>query len=210
MLGDQTLPDTSRLPPPSQVSATVGCVRLFLASPRMRLQDANLKIFSEKCSSLTSVAVIRDFPKALQSDDYDTILEACLAGIRNCVNLRACTWTRHGSLTSAVLGTLASCSRLEELEINGEHAGYYDPTILPQFSHLRKLSLIMPSAAVANMLLPWTRNIKDTLRHLSVICKASQCHIPSWDPSVLTRLRHSHPPESMTVFSTTLHNTQRI
>ncbi|KAI0708567.1 hypothetical protein C8Q76DRAFT_626883 [Earliella scabrosa] len=116
---------------------------------------------------------IRDFPKALQSEEYDQISEACLAGIRNCINLRACTWTRHGSLTSSVLETLAECSRLQELEINGENTGFYDPRILPRFSHLRKLSLIMPSAAVANILLPWTRNTGSTLQHLSIICKAS-------------------------------------
>ena len=117
--------------------------------------------------------VIRDFPKALQSDDYDVIVDACLSGIRNCVNLQACTWTRHGSLTSSVLQTLATCSRLQELEINGEHAGYYDPDILPRFSHLRKLSLIMPSVVVSHVLVPWMQNTGETLRHLSVICKAS-------------------------------------
>ena len=117
--------------------------------------------------------VIRDFPKALQSDDHDLILEHCLAGIRNCHNLRACTWTRHGSLTSSVLETLADSARLQELEINGENTGFYDPKILPRFSHLRKLSLIMPSAAVISVLLAWTRNTSQTLNHLSVICKAS-------------------------------------
>ena len=117
--------------------------------------------------------VIRDFPKALQSDDHDLILEHCLAGIRNCHNLRACTWTRHGSLTSSVLETLADSARLQELEINGENTGFYDPEILPRFSHLRKLSLIMPSAAVISALLSWTRNTSQTLNHLSVICKAS-------------------------------------
>ncbi|KAM5546113.1 hypothetical protein V8D89_000239 [Ganoderma adspersum] len=124
-------------------------------------------------AKLVQQLVIRDFPKALQSEDHDTILEHCLAGVRNCVHLRACTWTRHGSLTSPVLETLADCSRLQELEINGENAGYYDPRILPRFSHLRKLSLIMPSTAVISVLLPWARNTGQTLNHLSVICKSS-------------------------------------
>ncbi|KAI0719750.1 hypothetical protein C8T65DRAFT_33830 [Cerioporus squamosus] len=117
--------------------------------------------------------VIRDFPKALQSEDHDQILDACLAGLRNCVNLRACTWTRHGSLTSSVLETLAQCSRLRELEINGENAGFYDPTVLPQFSHLRKLTLIMPSAPVVANLSPWIMATGSTLQHLSIICKSS-------------------------------------
>ena len=122
---------------------------------------------------LVSLA-IRDFPKALQSDDYDIMLEVCLGGIMNCVNLRSCTWTRHGSLTSSILETLVGCTRIESLEINGEHSGYYDPRILPQFSRLRKLSLIMPSAAVTGMLLPWLQNTSETLRYLSIICKASK------------------------------------
>ncbi len=122
---------------------------------------------------MTRRSAIRDFPKALQSEDHDQILDACLAGIRNCINLRACTWTRHGSLTSPVLETLAECARLRELEINGENAGYYDPTILPRFSHLRKLTLIMPSAPVVANLLPWIAATGSTLQHLSIICKAS-------------------------------------
>ncbi|TBU47149.1 hypothetical protein BD309DRAFT_1057210 [Dichomitus squalens] len=120
-----------------------------------------------------SATVIRDFPKALQSEDHDLILEHCLAGIRNCINLRACTWTRHGSLTSPVLETLVDCARLQELEINGENSGFYDPGILPRFSHLRKLALIMPSAAVIGILSHWTRNTSQTLNHLGVICKSS-------------------------------------
>ncbi|RPD61821.1 hypothetical protein L226DRAFT_552408 [Lentinus tigrinus ALCF2SS1-7] len=117
--------------------------------------------------------VIRDFPKALQSEDHDQILDACLAGLRNCINLRSCTWTRHGSLTSSVLETLVQCKSLWELEINGENASFYDPAILPQFCHLQKLTLIMPSASVVANLLPWAKNTGSTLRHLSIICKSS-------------------------------------
>ncbi|KAH9924988.1 uncharacterized protein BXZ73DRAFT_91166 [Epithele typhae] len=132
-----------------------------------------LLLFSFPPPSAMTSSAIRDFPKALQTEDYDLVLAACLDGIRNCVNLRACTWTRHGSLTSSVLSTLVECSRLQELEINGEHAGFYDPAILPRFTHLRKLSLIMPSAAVASMLLPWCKNTSGTLQYLSVICQSS-------------------------------------
>ncbi|OSD01016.1 hypothetical protein PYCCODRAFT_1370033 [Trametes coccinea BRFM310] len=124
-------------------------------------------------AQLVQRLVIRDFPKALQSEDHDTILELCLNGIRNCVNLKACTWTRHGSLTSRVLETLVECPRLSELEVNGQHNNYYDPRILPQFTHLRKLSLIMPSGAVINILPSWTQNAQETLQYLSLICKAS-------------------------------------
>ncbi|KAI0357708.1 hypothetical protein OH77DRAFT_1494614 [Trametes cingulata] len=124
-------------------------------------------------AKLVQQLVIRDFPKALQSEDHDMILELCLNGIRNCINLRACTWTRHGSLTSRVLETLVDCARLSELEVNGQHNNYYDPRILPKFTHLRKLSLIMPSGPVIDTLPSWTQNNRETLQYLSLICKSS-------------------------------------
>ncbi|KAI1787138.1 hypothetical protein LXA43DRAFT_1167597 [Ganoderma leucocontextum] len=142
-------------------------VRLVQKLPQYSLPEQE----SWNCSDMR--AVIRDFPKALQSEDHDTILEHCLAGIRNCIHLSACTWTRHGSLTSSALETLADFSRLQELEINGENTGYYDPRILPRFSHPRKPPLIMPSTAVIGVLLPWARNTSQSLNHLSVICKSS-------------------------------------
>ncbi|KAI0324544.1 hypothetical protein GY45DRAFT_1349369 [Cubamyces sp. BRFM 1775] len=117
--------------------------------------------------------VIRDFPKALQSEEHDMILDLCLNGIRNCTDLRACTWTRHGSLTTRVLETLVNCSKLCELEINGQHNNYYNPRILPQFTHLRKLSLIMPSGPVIATLPSWMHNTRETLQYLSLICKSS-------------------------------------
>ncbi len=117
--------------------------------------------------------VIRDFPKALQSEEHDTILSLCLQGVRHCANLRACTWTRHGSLTSRVLETLVDCSKLSELELNGQHNNFYDPSILPRFNHLRKLSLIMPSGLVVDILPSWMQNTKEALQYLSLICKAS-------------------------------------
>lgn len=117
--------------------------------------------------------VIRDFPKALQSSAQEDVMDSCLQGIKNCVNLQSCTWTRDGSLTSEMLETLLLSQQLEELEINGAHQGHYDPCILPRFTHLRRLSLIMPSNAVINMLPAWTQATGHTLRHLSVICKSS-------------------------------------
>ncbi|CCM00826.1 uncharacterized protein FIBRA_02868 [Fibroporia radiculosa] len=121
----------------------------------------------------SGVAVIRDFPKALQSSDYDNVLSICLQGIQNCVNLRSCTWTRDGSLTTEILEALLHCSHLEELEINGRYEGHYDPITLLGFTHLRRLSLIMPSARVIEMLPAWISVTGASLRHLSLICKSS-------------------------------------
>jgi hypothetical protein len=107
-------------------------------------------------------------------------------GLRNCTNLRSCTWTRDGSLTSDILlalanpfpppnGTLSSHSTsihaLRELEINGHHARFYDPKLLLQFKWLEKISLIMPTVKVIQVLEEWVEVVRDSLRSLNIICK---------------------------------------
>lgn len=127
--------------------------------------------------SIISTA-IRDFPKAVQSlVDHDELMKVCLQGLRNCVNLRSCSWTRDGSLTSAVLEELQRCSNLEELEING-HDKHYDHQLLTRFTHLRKISLIMPSMSVTDILPSWTRLTANSLRNLTLICKVSNLCLP--------------------------------
>lgn len=113
---------------------------------------------------------IRDFPKALSADRHSELLQVCAQGTTNCVNLRSCTWTRDGSLHSAVLESLSGCPHLHELEINGNDSGY-DPILLTQFSRLSKLSLIMPSAHVLDIFPAWISITGETLRSLTIICK---------------------------------------
>ncbi|OBZ76446.1 hypothetical protein A0H81_03102 [Grifola frondosa] len=60
-----------------------------------------------------------------------------------------------------------------ELEINGRHEGHYDPQILSRFTRLRKISLIMPSSSVIDVLPSWTRSTGNSLRNLTLICKSS-------------------------------------
>ncbi|KAF9238049.1 hypothetical protein BU15DRAFT_48001 [Melanogaster broomeanus] len=115
---------------------------------------------------------IRDFPKALSAADHFDLLQLCAKGIRNCVNLTSCTWTRDGSLHSAVLEALRDCPQLRELEING-NTSQYNPILLSQFSHLSKISLIMPSAQVLDIFPSWISVTGATLRSLMIICKAS-------------------------------------
>ncbi|KAG6380226.1 hypothetical protein JVT61DRAFT_8318 [Boletus reticuloceps] len=67
---------------------------------------------------------IRDFPKGLSAERHSELLQLCTEGIRNCVHLRSCTWTRDGSLHSCVLESLSSCPQLRELEINGNDSEY--------------------------------------------------------------------------------------
>ncbi|KAJ7594368.1 hypothetical protein C8J56DRAFT_435686 [Mycena floridula] len=118
------------------------------------------------------VMEIRHFPK---HGDLDLLHQQVLRGISNCLNLLACTWTRDGTLDSEILTALQSLPLLEILEINGHNTGasYYNPTLLPHFSRLRKLTLIMPSSPVVAVLSPWICNVRYSLRNLTLICKSS-------------------------------------
>ncbi|KAJ6471147.1 hypothetical protein C8R47DRAFT_1054609 [Mycena vitilis] len=113
---------------------------------------------------------IRDFPKSVDTDDLDRLV---LEGLRNCVSLWACTWTRDGALNSAILRVLQKSESLVELEINGHSDGHYDAGILAGFAHLRRVSLIMPSGDVVRQLPSWMARTGPQLRSLTLICKMS-------------------------------------
>ncbi|KAH0578581.1 hypothetical protein J132_02009 [Termitomyces sp. J132] len=113
---------------------------------------------------------IRDFPKATADD---RLVCTVLQGLRNCTNLRVCTWTRDGSLTSDILEALQISGVLTDLEINGRSEGNFNPTLLQNFTRLSRLSLIMPSNPVVQLLDPWISMTGSTLQSLNVICKAS-------------------------------------
>lgn len=115
------------------------------------------------------VVEIRDFPKSLLAHQYDELADVCLRGIANATNLRSCKWTRDGSMSSEVLQILLRSKGLEELEINGHH----DPSILKRFESLRKISLIMPSPSVIDVLPRWIRGLRNDLRSLNIICKVA-------------------------------------
>ncbi|KIK68548.1 hypothetical protein GYMLUDRAFT_68403 [Collybiopsis luxurians FD-317 M1] len=116
---------------------------------------------------------LRDFPKAFSSDDGVDILKVVTRGLRNCLNLRSCTWTRDGSLNSDILEALQSSQELRELEINGHDQGNYNPRLLLNFTNLHKISLIMPSPSVVATLHPWVQLTGSSLRSLTIICKSS-------------------------------------
>ncbi|KAF8635641.1 hypothetical protein AX15_000276 [Amanita polypyramis BW_CC] len=146
---------------------------------------------------------IRDFAKSLRlsaDDRANHVFDDVLLGLKNCVNLQCCVWTRDGSLTSEILQALLCSSanvepssgvdgvplecfcgemeRLEnrglrELEINGHDEGLYDRALLLGFVGLERMSLIMPSAGVVSLLPTWTSLNYNTLRRLTLICKAS-------------------------------------
>lgn len=132
-------------------------------------------VFIRCCNITSSIHVqpteLRDFPKALSSDDGIDILEMVTSGLKNCNNLHACTWTRDGSLNSEILEALQSSQGLRELEINGRNESHYDPQLLLHFTALRKISLIMPSSSVVSLMRPWLQITGDSLRSLTIICK---------------------------------------
>jgi hypothetical protein len=130
------------------------------------------------CRSPCHRAEIRDFPRGLKGDEREELFELCLRGLGNCTSLRACTWTRDGSLNSDVLRRLQACETLRSLTINGQHHGRYDPNILTQFSRLCELSIIMPSPVVLHTL---TRAEFGELESFSLICKAGLPAHPSAD-----------------------------
>lgn len=117
---------------------------------------------------------IRDYPKPFSWAEREDIRALCLQGIRNCVNLRSCTWTRDGSLSNDIISSLQDAPHLTELEING-HSGrwLFNAALLPGFKHLRKISLIMPDAHVLGVLPHWARETAGTLQHLTLICKSA-------------------------------------
>ncbi|KAG7451596.1 uncharacterized protein BT62DRAFT_942611 [Guyanagaster necrorhizus] len=119
-----------------------------------------------------SLVEIRDFPKALPHDGIN-ILEVVISAVRNCTNLRSCTWTRDGSLSSEILEAFLCSTELHELEINGHNDGNYDASILRSFSNLRRISLIMPSSSVVAMLPSWMSVTGNSLHSLTLICKSS-------------------------------------
>ncbi|KAG5643518.1 hypothetical protein DXG03_000710 [Asterophora parasitica] len=96
---------------------------------------------------LTSRPEIREFPKGISDDNLDTNV---LQGLRNCINLLACTWTRDGSLNSDVLKALQALDTLRELEINGRSEDNFNPKLLTGFTRVSRIGLIMPSAPVAS------------------------------------------------------------
>ena len=116
---------------------------------------------------------IRDFPKryGVSFPDEQSI-NTFTKGLENCVHLKACTWTRDGSLTSEILTCLARCPELTDITLNGGYSPHYEPMDLVQLLRPRKISLIMPSISVVRILPHWLRAIGQSLTSLSLIFKA--------------------------------------
>ncbi|KAF8510199.1 hypothetical protein BU17DRAFT_55597 [Hysterangium stoloniferum] len=139
---------------------------------------------------------LRDFPRAIYSTaSHESLTKSCITGLVHCRSLRSCTWTRDQTLSGEILEALSSCISLKELEINGHSTGTYDARLLLLFKSLTKISLIMPSAEVVDILPQWLMKNKETLTAFHVLCKSSSLitndRLAAMAP-YMTRLRHLH------------------
>ncbi|KAI9464140.1 hypothetical protein BJY52DRAFT_1115014 [Lactarius psammicola] len=137
--------------------------------------------------------VITAYPKAQDSFAYADFRDWCTRGLENCVQLRCCTWTRDGSLTSHILKSLGKCPELTEISINGLHFGLYEPGDLLQLLHLHKISLITPSMAILKFLPSWFQVTGKSLTSLALICKARQSPM-RYDKNITDTLLNSMSP----------------
>ncbi|PFH50858.1 hypothetical protein AMATHDRAFT_144018 [Amanita thiersii Skay4041] len=217
-------PILSHLPRPSQLATVCLVNKVFYQTATPNLYQ-RLTVFSWHKNAKTRVVQlfatlaacphlarhvrhleIREFPKILSitpDAQAQNVLHDVLQGLKNCANLRSCTWTRDGSLTSDILQALLCASSgtallpsntpgpssslpsvlstrprlvnhgLRELEINGRDQGLYDRTLLLGFVALQRISLIMPTALVVSLLPTWTALNHKSLRTLTLICKSS-------------------------------------
>ncbi|KDQ18363.1 hypothetical protein BOTBODRAFT_185011 [Botryobasidium botryosum FD-172 SS1] len=118
---------------------------------------------------------LRAIPRLLFSDYDLSFQDDCIRALKNCVNLRTCTWTRDGTLTTPIIQALHALPHLEEVELNGASQGRYDPESLKGLLRLQRLRLIMPSWDLLHFVLPaWISNIGTNLRVLTIISKSSK------------------------------------
>lgn len=82
--------------------------------------------------------------------------------------------TAKKSYSDSKLDEAITRAPLKELEINGHSDGNFDPVLLLKFDKLTKISLIMPSDGVLEMLPRWAEVTGATLKNLTLICKVRQ------------------------------------
>jgi len=74
-------------------------------------------------------------------------------------------------LTSDILKSLGRCPELTDITINGELSSNYMPMDVVQLLRLSKISLIMPSMSVLEILPRWLQAMGRPLTSLALICK---------------------------------------
>ena len=116
---------------------------------------------------------IRDFPDRLGDLGLQDILDHCLQGFANIVNLRCFIWTREDSLRSDILLVILEHPLLQELEIDGRPSSFYHEMILSQFISLKRIKLIAPTPPVLEVLPEWLESLVNPLEHLSIVYKVN-------------------------------------
>ena len=66
---------------------------------------------------------------------------------------------------------LHSLQELQELEINGNSDGSYDPVYLSHFTRLTKISIIMPKIPILSQLTAWLPLTAQSLKSFTLICR---------------------------------------
>lgn len=90
-------------------------------------------------------------------------------GLKNTEKLQCFIWTDVDILTSEMLHAICRCPLLRELEIGGAGVSRrYDPEILPKFTNIRKIKLILPDQHVLKILPAWLESLEHPLQNLSI------------------------------------------
>lgn len=72
---------------------------------------------------------------------------------------------------SDVLFTILEHPSLQELEIDGRPSSFYEERILPKFTSLRRIKLIVPTPPVLEVLPEWLESLVSPLQNLSIVYK---------------------------------------
>lgn len=104
-----------------------------------------------------------------RSDCPDDLVDSCIRGLANTVNLQSFAWTWNGVLNSSIFPTILKHRSLQELEISGQHLEENDHAFLPQFTSVRRIELLSPSPSVIGVLPAWFKSLADPLQSLSIV-----------------------------------------
>ena len=116
-----------------------------------------------------SILDIENAPYSVTNKD-ENLLRLVLGGLKNCINLRSCTWP-SGSLNDNILEVLHQYKSLRRrLHLIGQSRGNYDPQLLLRFTELHHISLLLPTLPVVHHLKPWLSATGATLRNLVLAC----------------------------------------
>ena len=109
-----------------------------------------------------------NIPRRPENDHLDGLWSLFLSGLANMVNLRSFSWIIPLSLDSRILHVLLNHQSLRNLNISGPHDGNDVPAILPQFTSVRRIRLILSSPPVTEILPVWFKSLAAPLQSLSI------------------------------------------